>query len=352
MTYLKNLTLYGKTVDIGIEDGKIAAIEDRDPRREGTDFGGAKVYPGLIDIHSHGCIGLDTCTGGVEEMADWQLAHGITTWYPTTMTVSREDIIKATEVDISFKHGANVPGFHLEGPFINLKYKGAQNPEYVIPPSLDMVKECKNVKLITVAPEVEGAIEFIKNTDAVVAIGHTDCDYDTAMEAFRAGAKSLTHTFNCMNGIHHRNPGPIPAGMDSGAYAQLITDGKHIHPSVVRSLYKMYGADRITLISDSIQATAVGDGSYVFGGLDIVVKDGVARTLGGNRAGSTTNLFECVKCAISFGICEEDAVKMASTTPAELMGLNKGRIEVGYDADLIIVDNDFNLIKAIARGEL
>ena len=143
----------------------------------------------------------------------------------------------------------------------------------------------------------------------------------------------------------------IAAGADAGAYAQLITDGVHIHPSVVRLLYKLYGADRITIISDSMQATAVGDGEYVFGGLEIVVKDGVARTMGGNLAGSTTCLFDCVRCAIKMGIPEEDAVKMGSTTPAALMGLNKGRIEVGYDADFIIVDDEFNLVRAIARGE-
>ena len=346
---IKNVRLYGTLTDIEIENGKITAIGKLEG--EGLDGGGNKIYPGLIDIHSHGCIGLDSSTGGIEEMADWQLSRGITTWYPTTMTVSAKDIIKATKIDLNFGHGANVPGFHLEGPFINVALKGAQNGKYVIPPTMELIKKCDNVAMVTVAPEVEGAIDFIKKCPAVIALGHTTCDYDTAMKAFEAGAKSLTHTFNCMPGIHHRNPGPIAAGADAGAYAQLITDGVHIHPSVVRLLYKLYGPDRITIISDSMQATAVGDGEYVFGGLEIVVKDGVARTMGGNLAGSTTCLFDCVKCAIKMGIPEEDAVKMGSTTPAALMGLNKGRIEVGYDADFIIVDDEFNLVRAIARGE-
>ena len=351
MKYIKNVELYGKITDIGVEEGKIAFIGNAPGDASGEDFGGKKIYPGLIDIHSHGCRGYDSSVGGISEMADWMLEHGITTWYPTTMTVSEDDIIAATNTDIDFGHGASIPGFHLEGPFINVKLKGAQNAEHVKLPSMELINRCKNVKMVTVAPEVEGAIDFIKSCPAVVAIGHTVCDYDTAMEAFSAGAKSMTHTFNCMPGIHHRNPGPIPAGADAGAYAQLICDGKHIHPSVVRMLYKLYGPDRITLISDSIQATDIGDGEYVFGGLDIIVKDGTARTREGNLAGSTTCLFDGVRIAISMGIPEWDAVKMASTTPAELMGLNKGRIEVGYDADFIIVDEDFNLVRAIARGE-
>ncbi|MBQ8372349.1 MAG: N-acetylglucosamine-6-phosphate deacetylase [Clostridia bacterium] len=350
MKIIKNVRLGGELTDITIENGKITGIGKTDA--PGTDFGGNKIYPGLIDIHSHGCIGYDSSVGGIPEMADWQLEHGITTWYPTTMTVSEEDIIKATHTDIDLGHGANIPGFHLEGPFINVALKGAQNEKYVISPTMDLINKCKNVKMVTVAPEVEGAIEFIKECPAVIAIGHTTCDYDTAMAAFAAGARSLTHTFNCMPGIHHRNPGPIPAGAESGAYAQLITDGVHIHPSVVKMLYKLYGPDHITIISDSMQATAVGDGEYVFGGLDVVVKDGAARLKdSGNLAGSTTCLFDCVRQAIRMGIPEEDAVKMASETPATLMGLNKGRIEVGLDADFIIVDDDFNLVKAIARGE-
>ena len=349
MKAIKNVKLNGVLTDITVDGGIIADIGKTE--LEGVDFGGARIFPGLIDIHSHGCMGFDASVGGIPEMADWQLAHGITTWYPTTMTVSVDDIIKATMIDLPLGHGANIPGFHLEGPFINIALKGAQNGEYVIPPTMKLIKKCRNVKMVTVAPEVEGALDFIRECPAVVAIGHTTCDYDTAMAAFAAGAKSLTHTFNCMPGIHHRNPGPIPAGADSGAYAQLITDGVHIHPSVVRMLYKLYGPEHITIISDSIQATDVGDGDYIFGGIPITVKDGTARTAGGNLAGSTTCLFDCVRCAIDMGIPTEDAVMMASTTPATLMGLNKGKIEVGYDADFIIVDDDFNLIKAIARGE-
>ena len=350
MKVLKNVNLYGRITDITIDGDKIVGIDKTDA--SGEDFSGAKIYPGLIDTHSHGCIGYDTMEGGLAEMADFQLKMGVTTWYPTTMTMSAEDIINATHQDISFGHGANIPGFHMEGPFINKKYKGAQNEKYILAPTMELFNKCKNVKTVTIAPECEGSEQFIKECPAVVSLGHTDADYDTAKRAFDLGAKKLTHTYNVMPPIHHRAPGPIGAGSESeGVYAELICDGKHVHKAAVKMLIKIFGVDRVILISDSMRATGLGDGVYSFGGQPITVKDGTALTETGNLAGSTSTLFDCVKCAISFGIDEYDAVKMATENPARLMGLNKGKIEVGYDADFIIVDEDFNLIKAIARGE-
>lgn len=350
MKIIKNVNLYGEITDITVENGKIAAIGKT--KEEGVDFGGNKIYPGLVDIHNHGCIGYDTMEGHLEEMADYQLSKGITTWYPTTMTMSAEDIIAATSNDIGFCHGANIPGFHMEGPFINKKFKGAQNEAYILPPSMELFCKCKNIKRVTIAPEVEGSIEFIKECPAVVSLGHTDADYATAMKAFSAGARSLTHTYNVMPGIHHRAPGPIGAGSDSKeVMAELICDGRHVHSSAVKMLIKIFGEDRIIFISDSMKATGLSDGVYSFGGQTITVKDGAALTETGNLAGSTSTLFDCVKTAISFGIDERSAVKMASENPARHMGLNKGKIEVGYDADFIIVDESFNLVKSIARGE-
>ena len=350
MKLIKNVNLYGKICDIGVEDGKIAAIGSLEG--EGVDFGGARIYPGLVDIHSHGCIGYDTMEGNLEEMADWELAEGVSTWYPTTMTMGVEDVAQATSLNIDFGHGANIPGFHMEGPFINIKYKGAQNPDFIVPPSMDFFNRCKNIKRVTVAPEVEGALEFIRTCPVQVSLGHTDADYDTCLAAFEAGANSLTHTYNAMPGIHHRAPGPIGAASDTDkVYCELICDGKHIHQSSVRMLIKIMGEKRIILVSDSIRGAGLGDGEYSFGGQKMIVKDATARTEGGALAGSTTSLFGCVRTAISFGVSPEDAVMMASENPAKLMGLNKGKIEVGYDADFLIVDDDFNLIKAIARGE-
>lgn len=350
MKALKNVNLYGEITDILIDGGKITAIGKTD--EDGVDFGGARIYPGLIDIHSHGAIGRDTMDGDLAEMARYYLSIGVTTWYPTTMTMSEEDIIRATNADTEIEGGANIPGFHMEGPFINVKCKGAQNERFIVPPSMEMFSRCRGLKMVTVAPEIEGAIDFISECPAVISLGHTDTDYDTAAEAFRRGARCLTHTFNAMPAIHHRAPGPIPAGAEYGAYAQIICDGVHVHPSVVKMLISMYGTDRVIIISDSMRATGLGDGEYEFGGQKITVTDGKAYTEGGALAGSTTNLFECVRRAIGFGIPERDAVKMATENPATLMGLNKGKIEVGYDADFIIVDDDFRLIRAIARGEL
>lgn len=350
MKLIKNVRLYGELCDIAVENGKISGIGKFEG--EGIDFDGMRIFPGLIDTHSHGCIGYDAMEGNLEQMADYELANGVTTWYPTTMTMSAETIIEATNRPIDFGHGANIPGFHMEGPFINKKYKGAQNEAYIIPPSMDLFSKCKNIKTVSIAPEIDGSLEFIKDCPAVVSLGHTDADYETAMAAFRAGARKLTHTYNCMPGIHHRAPGPILAGAESdGVYAELICDGRHIHKAAVKALIRIYGTDRVILISDSIRATGLGDGDYIFGGLPIRVRDGMALTEDNHLSGSTSTLFDCVKVAISFGIPAEDAVKMASENPARLMGLNKGKIAVGYDADFIIVDDDFNLVKAIARGE-
>ena len=351
MKVLKNVKLYGKSADIGVEIGKLAAIADS-LSGECVDFGGANIYPGLIDTHSHGCVGEDTMGGDIAKMAKWQLEHGVSTYYPTTTTMSREDIISATKADIDVKDGANIPGFHLEGPFINPKYKGAQNEKFIIPADMELLRACSNVKKISLAPEFPGALDFIRECGIVVSLGHTDTDYDTAMAAFEAGATCLTHTYNRMPGIHHRDPGPIGAGcVHGGVYAELICDGKHVHEASVKMLVRIFGEDKIVLISDSMSATGLGDGDYELSGLPVTVRDGYARTQDGALAGSTSSLFECVKVAISFGIDKAAAVKMASENPARLMGLNKGKIEIGYDADFLLVDDEFNLVRAIARGE-
>lgn len=350
MKLIKNVNLYGEIVDIAVEGGRITAIGALEG--EGEDFGGARIYPGLIDTHIHGCIGYDTMDGHLREMSEWLLSRGVTSWCPTTTTMSREDILAATSAELP-DTGATVIGFHLEGPFINKAYKGAQNEEYVLAPDMELIRACPNVKKISLAPEVPGAMELIEECGLVVSLGHTACDYDTAMEAFRRGATCLTHTYNRMPSIHHRDPGPIGAGCEhGGVYAELIVDGKHIHRAAVNLLVKAFGEDKIVLISDSMPATGLGDGEYLLSGLPVTVKDGYARTEDGALAGSTSTLFDCVKVAISFGIPEVTAVKMATENPARLMGLNKGKIEVGYDADFIIVDESFNLIRAIARGEV
>ncbi len=346
----KNCNVYGKNTDIEVTDGKITALGTLDA--DGVDLGGLKVYPGLVDIHIHGCVGHDTMDGVyLNEMSAFLAKDGITSWYPTTMTMPFEDLKRVTDFDISKVKGANVLGFHLEGPYIASKYKGAQNEDYIAKPDIDEFNKYNNVKLITIAPEAEGAMEFIKNCNAVVCLGHTDANYDTAIEAIENGANCLTHTFNAMPPLHHREPAVIGAAIEKNIYVQLICDGLHIHKSVVTALYRIFGADRVVLISDSLAPNGMPDGEYELGGQTAYVVNGVARIKSGALCGSTTTLMGCVRKAIEFGIPEYDAFKMASETPCELMGINKGKIEIGYDADFVVVDNSLNVVKTIIGGE-
>ena len=350
-TLLKNARFEGKIVSVLCEDGKITAILDKNEAVSAdtvTDCDGATLLPGLVDIHSHGCGGFDTMDGrDLEEMADFYFKNGVTTWYPTTLTESRERLLATLSAPTEFGHGAHIPGFHLEGPYINLKYKGAQNEKYVRRPDREEFALFPKIKRVTVAPETEGALDFIKNCGVQVSLGHTDADYATALDAFRAGATSLTHTCNAMPPLLHRAPGPIGAAAVAGAYAEVICDGLHIAEGMIVCLYRIFGAEKMILVSDSMHATGLADGVFEFGGQPVHVVGGVARTEGGALAGSTTTLFGCVKKAMQFGIPAAEAFAMASRNPARLMGIKKGEIAVGYDADFILVDEEYNLVKAM-----
>ena len=346
----KNALLNGEIVDIKIENGKFAEIGHIN--EDGEDLGGKKIYPGLIDVHIHGCMGNDASDiGKLPEMSEYLAKNGVTSWLPTTMTIDIETIKKITSSDTSCPNGAEVLGFHMEGPYISPNHKGAQNEKYIKNPDIDEFLSIKNVKMITLAPEREGSMEFIKKCPAVVSIGHTDADYDCTEKAIDCGAKCLTHTFNAMPPLHHRNPGVIGAGIDREIYAQVICDGLHIHKSVIKMLYRTFGKSRMVLISDALRAAGLANGVYELGKQNIIVKNSIARTEDGALAGGTTMLLGCVKKAIEFGIPEEDAFCMASRTPAELMGLNKGRIEVGFDADFGIYDNELNLQMCVVGGK-
>lgn len=348
---LKNLLFEGKLTDITIENGTIIAIEPASDQTMGEDCTGLSVIPGLVDMHSHGCVGKDTMDGEFEEMCAFLAKNGTTSWLPTTMTQSYEAIKKVTEGKTDVP-GTRILGFHMEGPYINAKKKGAQNGQFIKNPDLAEFKSMKGMRVVTIAPELEGSMDFIKECGALVCIGHTDADYDTCIKAIEAGANCLTHTFNAMPPIHHRDPGPIPAALEKNIYVQAITDGLHLHPAIVMMLYKMFGPERMVIISDSMRATGLGDGMYEFGGQDIEVKNGVARTMDGAIAGSTSTLWYCVKQAVSFGVPFDDAVRMATTTPADMIGAEKkGRIAVGADADLLLLDKDCEIAKVMIAGE-
>lgn len=345
----KNINVSGEITDIISENGIITHVGLTD--RPGLDFHEKKAFAGLIDIHTHGIGGADTMDADYKLMSYLQAKNGTTSFYPTTMTASTESIVKVLTADTEYD-GAVIEGFHLEGPYINEKYKGAQNSKYVRKPDLNEFSKFDNVKLITIAPETENAIEFIKNAKCVTCLGHTNADYETAIKAIDAGAKCLTHTFNAMPPLHHREPSLIGAAFDKNIYVQVICDGKHIHPSVIRILYKLFGAERMILISDCMRATGLPDGEYEFGGLKIDVKNKTARTKDGALAGSTSTLFECVKKAIEFGIPEQDAFKMASQTPAKLMNIKKGCIKLGYSCDFIVLDNKNEIDTVVINGKV
>lgn len=344
---IKNALVGDKQVDILCRDGKIVDIGNISDIDNVYDANGNHVYPGLIDIHAHGCIGYDTMEGGLVEMAKALKSKGTTTWYPTTMTMPWDDIKKATAVLPDTQGGAHILGFHAEGPYISEKYKGAQSKEYIIKPDINKFSELNNISMVTLAPELSGAEDFIRQCPCIVSLGHTSCTYDDAIRAINAGAKCITHTFNAMPGLHHREPSLIGAGFEKQIYAQVICDGRHIHRAAVLALYKLFGVDRMVLISDSMRATGLGDGEYDFGGQKVTVTDGTARTPDGALAGSTSFLYDCVKTAISFGIPPEDAFAMATQTPAELMGIKAGKIEKGYSADFVVVDDNYNLVETI-----
>ena len=350
---LKNVVIDGRLTDLVAEGGKIKAIGKTD--KLGRDMGGYDLYPGLFDTHSHGCVGYDTMeimNGGLLEMAKFEFEHGITSWLPTTMTMDIDTIRAVVNRDLPHAEGcAKIEGFHMEGPYIADKYKGAQNGAFIKSPTMEEFKTLRNIKKLTLAPEIEGALDFIAEcaaaTDTVISIGHSATDYDTAIAAIENGATSLTHTFNAMSPLHHRDPGPIGAAVEKGIYAEVICDGLHVSRAAILTLYRAFGPSRLTLISDSLRATGLGDGEFTFGGQKIIVKDGVARIEAGNLAGSTSTLFDCVKKAVEFGIPKADAIRMASTTPAECLGLKKGKICVGYDAEFILLDKDMNLLSTI-----
>ena len=346
----KNALIDGRITDVTTENGKIISLEKTD--ESGIDLEGQKTFAGLFDVHTHGCMGIEANGGKIAELARFEALHGTTSFLPTTATVDMKTVKSVLECDIKSISGANVLGFHIEGPYIAKSRKGAQDEKYIKNPDIDEYRTLKNVKMVTLAPETEGALNFIKECDAVCSIGHTDCDYETAISAIEKGANCLTHTFNAMPPMLHRAPGPIGAAIEKGIYAQLICDGIHVHKGAVWSLYKALGRDRVCLISDSIAPTGLPYGEYVSGGLPVTLSKSGCRLADGTLAGSTSFLLDCVKRAIEFGIPESDAFIMASKTPAELLGVKKGELSVGYDADFIVLDDGYNLLKTIIGGNI
>lgn len=359
-------------VDLIVDDGKIVDIVKGDEKVEAeiVDANGGYVCPGFINLHIHGAEGHDVMDGTEETiraLAKFSAKHGTTSFLPTTVTGSVEGTRKSLEATKNVMEkgyeGAHILGVHLEGPFIDHEYKGAQLPQYIQRPSIENYLKLAEgfediVRLITLAPEKEGAkelIKYLKEKGVTVSMGHTGADYDTCMEAFEWGVSHVTHCYNGMVSLHHRNPGVIGAAFDKGDITiELIADLIHIHPAMLRLAIGAKGSGRTALVTDSMAATGLGDGKYVLGEKEVWVKDGIARIAAGNLAGSTLTHDEALRNIVEIGIPLEDGITMLSTTPAEVIGVDdhKGRIEKGYDADIVILDRDLQIDKVFVGGKL
>ena len=342
------------------KDGKFGQLYfDKQPENA-IDLQGAKVIPGLIDVHIHGAMGADFSDGdeaGLRKMAQYLLGEGITAFAPASMTLPYEVLAEAFQVGKALAkenpdNCARLMGVHMEGPYFSEKKKGAQNADYLKAPDLAGFKALQEacggfVKIVDVAPELPGAVEFVAGAKELctVSIAHTDSDYDHAKAAIDAGVTHLTHLYNCMPGIHHRNPGVIPAGVENNnVRAELICDGFHVHPASVRLAFKMFGADRMVLISDALRCCGMPNGEYELGGQTVYLQDSVGRLADGTIAGAVTNLYEGMRQAISFGIPEIDAIRSATINPAKAIGADDaiGSIAPGKYADFIICSDDYS----------
>lgn len=347
--------------DLYIDNDKITSKLPEDS--EVIDAEGLYVVPGFIDVHTHGAVGHDFCEASLEGLyavSAFEKSRGITSYCPTSMTYSEEILTDVFKVINDFKYEdkyARVLGINMEGPFISMAKKGAQNPRYVQNSDIDFFrrlnKVCNNkIKLITLAPETDGADRFIKelSDEVSISVGHTTADYDTASSAFDNGAKHVTHLFNAMPLFAHRDPGVVGAALEhKNVMAEVICDKIHVHPAMIRSIYRMFGKDRIVLISDSMEATGMEDGTYSLGGQQVTKSGSKATLSDGTLAGSVTDLFTCFKNAVDIGIPLEDAVKMASYNPAKSIGMEDqvGLLKEGYYADILLLDKDLNLVRVI-----
>lgn len=353
----RDVCIDGELIGEGSADGKTA------------DLSGYYLIPGLTDVHFHGAKGHDFSDAdpeGLQIMADYELSRGVTQICPAGMTLLEEQLIKvcrnAAEHRRTSKSGALLCGVNLEGPFLSRAKKGAQNGEWLHAPDVAMLRRLEEaseglVKLVSVAPEEPGALEFIREVadEVTVSIAHTTADYDTAMAAYAAGARQATHLFNAMPPFTHRAPGVVGAAFDtSGCRAELICDGVHIHASVVRAVFQLFGPKRVILISDTMRAAGMPDGDYTLGGQPVQVKGKYATLDDGTLAGSVTDLMSCMKTAVSFGIPLEDAVRAAAVNPAKSIGIYSrvGSIESGKLANLAVLDQDLELKAVVFRGEV
>lgn len=351
--------------DLAIEGTRIATDSSDSQIIDASD---CYVVPGLIDIHIHGCSGCDfgdASEKSLHAIARYEAANGVTSICPTSMTVTKDEIRNSAAVLKWFqedREDANILGMNMEGPFISPEKKGSQESTNILNPDASFVRELQQISggkicLVDFAPERPGAKTFIKELkdSVVLSIAHTNADYSTAYDAMMAGAHHVTHLYNAMSAYEHRAPGVVGAAADDpSCMVELIADGFHNHPSVVRNTFRMFDTGRIVLISDSMRATGCPDGTYELGGHKVFVHGNEARLKDGSIAASVTNLMQCMKtCVFKMGISLEDAVRCASENPAKSIGVfpERGSLEPGKAADVVLLDrSNLEIRQVILRG--
>ncbi len=352
-----------------VENGRFVQVCEGDTDAQGTDLGGAVVIPGLIDVHNHGNSNADFSDGDYEglcRMAAYLGANGVTSFAPASMTLPYDVLEKAFATAAKLhaekpQGSSKLQGIQMEGPFFSEKKKGAQNGAYLKLPDYEAFAALYNgcgglVRIVDVAPELEGAAEFVEKASKLctVSIAHTDSDYDHAKTAIDAGVTHLTHLYNAMPSIHHRKPGVIGAAAENPKVrAELICDGIHVHPSSIRLAFALFGGERMVLISDALRCCGMPDGTYELGGQEVFLRGKVCTLEDGTLAGSVTNLFDCMRNVISYGIAPETAIRAASYNPACALGVDSevGSIAPGKCADFVICDADFTRKAVYIDGE-
>ena len=355
--------------DLLIRDGRIVFGAVPMDGEEVLDARGSYALPGLVDIHFHGAVGHDFCDAdeaGLQAIADFEASKGVLAICPATMTFSEEILNGIMDAAAAHKNarGADLVGINMEGPYISPRKVGAQNPKYVMGADAGMFRRLQArsgglIKLVDVAPEEPGNLDFIRacRDEVRISIAHTCTDYETAKEAFAAGASHMTHLYNAMPGITHRAPGPIIAALEEGAEVELITDGVHIHPAMVRFTFRTFGDSHVILVADSMMACGLPDGQYSLGGQAVTVC-GPRATLTEHPdtiAGSATCLYDCMRHAVlDMGVPLASAVRAASLNPARSIGIDAdyGGLEPGRWGNVVLADGQLNIQKVIRRGKV
>ena len=352
-----------------VKDGVFGEVLPETVPADAIDLQGATVIPGLVEVHSHGNSGADFSDGdyeGLKKMAAFYASCGVTSFAPASMTLPYDVLEKAFATAKQLHEEApaghsRLMGIQREGPYFSYKKRGAQNPDYLKEPDFEgfrkLYEDCGGlVRIVDVAPELPGAAEFVEKASKLctVSIAHTDSDYDHAKAAIDAGVTHLTHLYNAMPAIHHRNPGVIPAAVENpNVQAELICDGYHIHPASVRLAFTMF-RDRMILVSDSGRCAGEPEGTqFQLGGQDCWLRGGVAKLADGTIACSATNLWKCLENVISWNIREEQAVRAATYNPAKAIGAADkiGSIETGKLADFVITNADYSEKRVFIGGK-